>query len=70
MKAYLLEEVCCEHQNLGIWAKALDCTEIANTLLVVLGGGHNLEDMEGGPGHVMAEHFQVYQLQQGSSLQV
>jgi hypothetical protein len=38
--------------------------------LKVFGGGHNFEDVKGGPGHVVTEHFEVDKLQESSGLQV
>lgn len=68
--AYLLQEVCSQHENLGIRAEALHGGEIAHPLLVRLLGRHDLENMERCPGHVMTDHFEVHELQEGRGLDV
>lgn len=56
---YLLEQVCCQHQHLGVWPVALHGTKIADPFLMILGRGHDFEDVEGGPGHVVSKHLKV-----------
>lgn len=43
---YLLEEIGSQHQNLRIGAETLYCAEIPNTLLMILGGSHYLQDIK------------------------
>lgn len=61
--AYLFQQVCRQHQNFCVWAEALDSPKVANPLLNIFGVGHNLKHMDGGPGHVMSEHFEIDELQ-------
>lgn len=68
--ADLLQEIRGQHKNLGVWAVTLNCTEVSNALLVVLWRGHDLKDVEGGPGHVVTHHFEVDELEQGGGLDV
>ena len=37
---------------------------------MVLWRGHDLEDVEGGPGHVMTHHLEIDELEQGGGLDV
>jgi hypothetical protein len=34
----LLQQVGCQHQNFGVWSKALYCSEIPDSFLEVFGG--------------------------------
>lgn len=67
---YLFEKICCEHENLGVGAEALYCSKVPHALLVILGRGHDLEDMERRPRHVMPDHLQIHELQQGNGLDI
>jgi hypothetical protein len=68
--AHLFQEVGSKHQNFSVRTEALDRTQIPNPFLVVLWRGHDLEDMKGGPRHVVAEHFKIDELQQGRCLDI
>ena len=67
---YLLQQICSQHQDFCVGAETLDSSEVSNPLLYIFGGRHDFEHMEGSPGHVMSEHFEVDKLQQGRSLDI
>ncbi len=60
---YLFQQIRRKHKHFCVGSKGLDSSKIANSLLVVFRGRHDFKDVEGRPGHVMAKHFEVYQLQ-------
>lgn len=66
----LFDQVCGEHQDFGVWPEALNGSQVPNALLLVFGRRHDLEDVEGGPGHVVTHHLEVTQLEQGGGLEV
>jgi len=66
----LLKQVLGQHQDLGVWTEGLDSSEIADAFLQVLLAGHDFEDVERGPRHVVAEHFEVDELEQSGGLVV
>lgn len=69
-KTHLLEQIGGEHEDLCVGAEALDGAEVADALLVVLWRRHDLEHVERGPRHVVAQHFQVDELEEGRGLDV
>lgn len=66
----LFELVLSKHQDLGVPSEALDGSQIGGALVAVLWARHDLEDVEGGPGHVVAKHFEVSELHEGRRLEV
>lgn len=66
----LLQQICRQHQDFCVRAETLDGSQVANPLLYIFGGGHDLKDMEGSPGHIMPEHFEVDELQQSCGLDI
>src|SRR5688572_31786373 len=66
----LLQQVGRQHEDFSIWSKALHSSEVAYALLVILGRRHDLKDVEGGPRHVVADHLEVDELEQGRSLDI
>ena len=66
----LLEEVRRQHQDFCVRPEALSGAEISNALLVVLWRGHDLEDVERGPGHVVADHLEVDQFEERRRLEI
>jgi hypothetical protein len=69
-ETHLLQQVSSQHEDLGVRAEALHGPQVSNALLVVLGGGHDLKDVEGGPRHVVSEHLQVDELEEGRCFEV
>lgn len=67
---YLLQQICRQHQDFCIRAETLDSSEVADPLLYIFGRGHDFKYMEGSPGHIMPEHFEIYKLQQGRGLDI
>lgn len=67
---YLLQQIRRQHQDFCIGAETLDSSKVANPLLYIFGGGHDFKHMEGSPGHVMSEHFEVYKLQQSRGFDI
>ena len=59
-----LQQVLRQHQDLCVRPEALHRRKVSNALVRVLLRGHDLEDVEGRPSHVVPKHLQVYQLQQ------
>lgn len=66
----LFDQISGQHQNLSVRPEALHRGQIPNALLVVFGRGHDLQDVEGSPGHVMTHHLEVAQLEQGGGLEI
>ena len=62
LEVYLLQQVCSQHQNFSIRSKGLHSSQISYALLVVFRRRHDFEDVEGSPGHVVAEHLEVDEL--------
>ena len=58
-----LEQVRGQHQDLGVRPEGLHCAQVSYAFLVVFRGGHDLEDMERGPGHIVAHHLEVDELE-------
>ena len=69
-ETYFFQEVCSQHQDFGIRTKALDSTKISHSLLVIFGRRHDFEYMKRGPRHIVANHFQIYELQQSRCFDV
>jgi hypothetical protein len=67
---YLLQQICRQHQDFCIRAETLDGSKVANPLLYVFGGGHDFKDVEGSPGHIMSEHFEIDKFQQSRGLDI
>jgi hypothetical protein len=67
---YLLQKICSQHQDLCILPEALNRSKISYSFLEVFGGGHDFEDVKGGPGHIVTKHFKIYKLQESSGLEV
>jgi len=66
----LLELVLGKNQHLGVSPEALYGSKVAGALLLELGTRHDFEDIEAGPGHVMAKHFEIGQLHEGCRFEV
>jgi hypothetical protein len=66
----LLQQVLRQHQDLCVRPEALYRRKISDALVRVLLRGHDLEDVERRPSHVMPKHLQVDQLQQRRCLLV
>lgn len=49
LTSYLLEEICCQHEDLGIRTEALNCAKISYSFLVVFRRSHHLEYVERRP---------------------
>ena len=67
---HLLEQIRCQHEDFCVWPKRLNSAKVSNALLVVFWGGHDLEDVERRPRHVVAKHFEVYELKKRCRLQI
>jgi hypothetical protein len=67
---YLLQQVCGHHEHVGIRTEALNGGEVSDPFLVVFLRRHDLEDVEGCPGHVVADHLEIDELQEGGRLDV
>lgn len=70
LRTDLLQEIRGQHEHLGVWSVALNCSQVSDTLLVVFWGGHDLQNVEGGPGHVVTHHLEIDELEQGGGLDV
>lgn len=64
-----LEQIFGKHEDLHVRPEALYGSEIANSLFFVIGRRHDFKNIERGPRHVVAEHFEICELQQGRSLE-
>lgn len=60
MVANLFQKIGSQHEDFGINTETLHGSKVSNTLLVEFRRRHDLEDMEGGPGHIVSEHLEVY----------
>lgn len=47
--AHLFQKIGRQHENFSILPKALHSAQVSHPLLVILGRGHDLEDMKRGP---------------------
>lgn len=66
----LLELILSQHEHLGVAPEALDGSQIRGALVAVLWRGHDLEHVERGPRHVVAEHLEVGELHESRGLEV
>ena len=57
-----------EHEHVGAVVEALGGGQVADALEGELGGAHDLDDVEGGPADVVAEHLEVAELVDGVRL--
>lgn len=67
---HLLQQIRCQHENLRVRPEALHSSKISHALLVIFGRRHDLENVEGRPRHVVADHLQVYQLEERRGLDI
>jgi hypothetical protein len=57
--AHLLEELRAQHDHVGGRSERLAAGEVADALQAEAVLGHDLDDVEGGPAHVVAEHVEL-----------
>lgn len=66
----LFQQIGCQHQDLRVWPKTLDCAQISHSFLEVFGRGHDFEDVERSPAHIVTEHFQIHKFEERRGLEV
>lgn len=70
VRSHLLKQVLREHQDFRVRAEALYSSQVADLLEWELLRGHDLQNMEGSPRHVMTKHLQVCELEQRRGLEI
>lgn len=59
IQAYLLQQICGQHQNIRILLEGFGSSKIPDGLEVYSRSRHDFDNMEGCPAHVIAEHVQL-----------
>lgn len=56
---YLFDKVRGKHEHVCVLLEGLGGSQVACTLVQELWTGHDLDDVERGPGHIVPEHLKL-----------